>query len=298
MIVDALRVFVTVAEQSHFSKAGELLNLSQPGVSLHIRNLENELGAKLLHRSPKQVRLTEAGAILYKHAKQILTHYEEAGQEIQMLQDQVTGSIHIGASFTVGEYILPAKLAEFANQYPQVNLQVTIGNTEEVIGAVRTNQLDIGFIEGETQDADLTVIPYMKDEMIVVSPTDHPLSDNIVVEKEMLRDQVWVLREHGSGTRAFSDHFMEETNINVKRSYVFNSSQGVKEAVSAGLGIAMLSRWIVRKELASGEIKELRIRHNHLERDFSIIRHKDSTSSMALNVFLQKLLVRTESRRE
>ena len=291
MIVDALRVFVTVADQRHFSKAGELLNLSQPGVSLHIRNLENELGAKLLHRSPKQVRLTEAGVILYKHAKQILAHYEEAGQEIHMLQDQVTGSIHIGASFTIGEYILPAKLAEFANPYPQVSLQVTIGNTEEIIGAVRNNQLDIGFIEGESQDRDLIVIPYMKDEMIVVSPSDHPLSENIVVESEMLRDQVWVLREHGSGTRAFSDRFMEESVIAAKRSYVFNSSQGVKEAVSAGLGIALLSRSVVRKELASGEIKELRIRHSHLEREFSIIRHKESTPSLALNVFLQKLLV-------
>lgn len=290
MIVDALRVFVTVVEQSHFSKAGELLNLSQPGVSLHVRNLENELGAKLLHRSPKQVRLTEAGAILYKHAKQILAHYEEAGQEIQMLQDQVTGSIHIGASFTIGEYILPAKLAEFANQYPQVNLQVTIGNTEEIIGAVRTNQLDIGFIEGQTVDADLSVIPYMKDEMIIVSPSSHPLSETMVVENEMLQNQVWVLREQGSGTRAFSDHFMQEAAINAKRTYIFNSSQGVKEAVAAGLGVAMLSRWIVRKELAMGEIKELRIRYNLLEREFSIIRHKDSTGSMALTVFLQKLL--------
>lgn len=149
MIVDTLRVFVTVAEQSHFSKAGELLNLSQPGVSMHIRNLENELGAKLLYRSSKQVRLTEAGSILYKHAKQILAHFEEASQEIHMLQDEVTGSIHIGASFTIGEYILPAKLAEFANQYPQVKIQVTIGNTEEIIGGVRSNDLDIGFIEGE-----------------------------------------------------------------------------------------------------------------------------------------------------
>ena len=253
--------------------------------------MENELGAKLLHRSPKQVRLTEAGAILYRHAKQILAHYEEAGQEIHMLQDQVTGSIYIGASFTIGEYILPGKLAEFANQYPQVVLQVTIGNTEEIIGGVRNNQLDIGFIEGEASDKELTVIPYMKDEMIIVSPPDHPLSENIVVEREMLRDQVWVLREHGSGTRAFSDHFMEESAVPAKRSYVFNSSQAVKEAVSAGLGIALMSRSIVRKELASGELKELRIRQNLLERDFSVIRQKESTSSLALTVFLQKLLV-------
>ncbi|MHA6532008.1 LysR family transcriptional regulator [Paenibacillus sp. BAC0078] len=290
MIVDALRVFVTVVEQSHFSKAGELLNLSQPGVSLHIRNLENELGTKLLHRSPKQVRMTEAGTILYRHAKQILSHYEEADREIRLLQHEVTGNLHIGASFTIGEYILPARLAEFAKQYPQVNLQVTIGNTEEIIASVRANVLDVGFIEGETEDADLTIIPYMKDEMIVIAPAGHPLANNIMVENRMLQDQIWVLREHGSGTRAFSDHFLEASGISVKRTYVFNSSQGVKEAVSAGLGLGMVSRWIVRKELASGELNELRLRRRLLEREFLIIRHKDNPAGMAVSVFVQKLL--------
>ncbi|WP_019911145.1 LysR family transcriptional regulator [Paenibacillus sp. HW567] len=290
MIVDALRVFVTVVEQSHFSKAGELLNLSQPGVSLHIRNLENELGTKLLHRSPKQVRMTEAGTILYRHAKQILSHYEEADREIRLLQHEVTGNLHIGASFTIGEYILPVRLAEFAKQYPQVNLQVTIGNTEEIIASVRANILDVGFIEGETEDTDLTIIPYMKDEMIVIAPAGHPLANNILVESAMLQDQTWVLREHGSGTRAFSDHFLEASGLSVKRTYVFNSSQGVKEAVSAGLGLGMVSRWIVRKELASGEISELRLRRRLLEREFLIIRHKDNPAGMAVSMFVQKLL--------
>lgn len=291
MIVDTLRVFVTVAEQSHFSKAGELLNLSQPGVSLHIRNLENELGAKLLHRSSKQVRLTEAGSILYKHAKQILAHFEEASQEIHMLQDEVTGSINIGASFTIGEYILPAKLAEFANQYPLVKLQVNIGNTEEIIEGVRMNDLDIGIIEGTASVNDLDVTPYMKDEMIIVCPANHPLATITLGDPSLLQDQVWVLREPGSGTRAFSDQFIQEADITVKRSYVFNSSQGVKEAVAAGLGIAMLSRWIVQKELTSGEIHELPLKHHNLERQFSIITNKASSPSMAANVFIKKLLV-------
>lgn len=290
MIVDALRVFATVAEQRHFSRAGELLNLSQPGVSLHIRNLENELGTKLLHRSPKEVRLTEAGTILYKHAKRILFHYEEAGREIRLLRDEVTGSIQIGASFTIGEYILPGRLAEFANQYPQVHLQVTIGNTGEIIAAVKSNILDIGFIEGETADSELSVIPYMKDEMIIVAPYDHPLSAANAVDNDMLQNQVWVLREPGSGTRAFSDHFLQNAQLSVKRSYMFSSSQGIKEAVSAGLGISLLSRWIVRRELERGEISELRIRHQLLERNFSMISRKENAASMAMTVFTEKLL--------
>ncbi|NIK76330.1 DNA-binding transcriptional LysR family regulator [Paenibacillus castaneae] len=290
MIKDALLVFITVTEQSHFSKAAELLNLSQPGVSLHIRNLENEMGAKLLHRSPKQVRLTEAGEILYKRAKQMLLLYEEAKQAIHLLRNEVTGALQIGASFTIGEYILPKRLAEFAHQYPHVDMQVTIGNTEEIIEGVRSGKLDIGIIEGETHAADLDVFPYMKDNMIIIAPADHPLSSYRVIEPDNLQNQVWVLRENGSGTRAFSDHFIKENHLPVKRSYIFNSSQGVKEAVASGLGIALLSRWIVRKELESGEIVELRIKQSKLEREFTIILQKERSAAMAVDVFKQSLL--------
>lgn len=107
MNVDILKIFVTVVEQKHFSRAAELLNLSQPGVSMHIRNLENEFGKTLIQRSPKHVQVTEAGNILYIHAKQMLSLYEEAKQEINELDNVVTGTLRIGASFTIGEYLLP-----------------------------------------------------------------------------------------------------------------------------------------------------------------------------------------------
>ncbi|KRE54256.1 LysR family transcriptional regulator [Paenibacillus sp. Soil522] len=290
MIIEALRVFVAVTEQRHFSRAADLLNISQPGVSLHIRNLENELGAKLLHRSPKQVRLTEAGDVMYQKAKQILSLYEEAKQDIQMLQDKVTGAIQIGASFTIGEYVLPKRLAEFAAQYPLVAMQVTIGNTEEIVQAVRSNELDVGLIEGETNATDLVITPYMKDEMILIAPSASPLTTERFVDTEMLQNQVWVLRESGSGTRAFSDQFMRDAGLTLKRSYIFNSSQSVKEAVVSGLGIALLSRWIVRRELESGELNELRLNKERFERNFSIIHHKEGAATMAVNMFIQRLL--------
>lgn len=291
MIIEALRVFVTVAEQSHFSRAAELLNISQPGVSQHIRNLENELDAKLLHRSPKHVRLTEAGEMMYKTAKQILALYEGTIQDIHRLQDKVTGMIQIGASFTIGEYVLPKRLAEFAAQYPLVAMQVTIGNTEEIVQAVRANELDIGLIEGDANAADLVITPFMKDEMILIAPSDHPLAAAHFVDADMLQNQVWVLRESGSGTRAYSDQFIQDAKIAQKRSYVFNSSQSVKEAVIAGLGIAMLSRWAVRRELESDEMSELRLNKDRFERSFSIIRHKEGSSTMASDVFVQRLFM-------
>ncbi|RCX16723.1 LysR family transcriptional regulator [Fontibacillus phaseoli] len=291
MIVETLRVFVTVAEQSHFSRAAEMLNLSQPGVSLHVRNLENEFGAQLLNRSPKHVKLTEEGEILYRQAKQILALYEGAKQEIRLLHEIVTGSIHIGASFTIGEYILPRMLAEFATGCPEVEMQVTIGNTEEITRGVRLSELDLGLVEGEVPDqSEMRVTPYMKDEMIVVAAPEHPLSSLRRAEYSYLQNLVWILRESGSGTRAFSDRFLQERSLTVKQSYVFNSSQGVKEAVAAGLGVALLSRWVVRKELASGELLEIITDGTALQRDFSLIRNKHASPTLAVDMFLQKLL--------
>lgn len=290
MIVETLRVFVTVAEQSNFSRAADILNLSQPGVSLHIRNLENEFGTRLMHRSPKLVKLTEAGEILYKRAKEILTLYEAAKQDIFRLHDMVTGSLQIGASFTIGEYILPRLLAEFAEQFPQVEMGLTIGNTEEIIQAIRVNKLDLGLVEGNVTTTDLQVTPYMEDEMILIASPGHFLSSLRITEPDFLQNQVWVLRESGSGTRAFCDHFIQQAGLQVRRSYVFTSSQGVKEAVSAGLGIAMLSRWVVRKEVEAGEIIEIPMKGTRLVRNFTLIQTKGNVTTMAVHVFMEKLL--------
>lgn len=290
MIVETLHVFITVSELKNFSRAAEVLNLSQPGVSLHIRNLENELGAKLLHRSPKLVKLTEAGEILYKRAKVILALYDEAKQDIFRLHHTVSGSLQVGASFTIGEYILPRLIAEFVDLYPQVDMGVTIGNTEEIVQAVRLNTLDLGLVEGNVSATDLIVTPYMKDEMILVAAADHPLSSLRLVETNLLQNQIWVLRENGSGTREYCEQFIQQSAIHIQRSYVFNSSQGVKEAVAAGLGIAMLSRLVVRKELETGEISEIIIKGSRLDRDFSLIRKQDHAATMSADVFMQKLL--------
>lgn len=292
MIVETMRVFVTTAEQRNFSRAAELLNLSQPGVSLHIRNLENEFGTKLMIRSPKLVKLTEAGEILYQRAKEILALYEAAKQDIYRLHDMVTGSLHIGASFTIGEYVLPRLLASFAEQYPQVEMDLTIGNTEAIVQSIRESKLDLGLVEGEVHATDLIITPYMRDEMILVAAASHPLASLKLIKTDTLHHQVWVVRESGSGTRAFSDQFIEQADLDVKRSYVFNSSQGVKEAVSAGLGIAILSRLVVQRELEAGEIIEIPIEGVRFERSFSLIRTRDQIATMSVQMFMERILAR------
>lgn len=287
--MDPLKVFVTVIEQKNFSRAGDILNLSQPGVSLHIRNLENELGTKLIYRSPKQVQITEPGKILYRHAKQMLNHYETAKREINEFNNVVSGTMKIGASFTIGEYYLPKVLAEFATQYPMVDIQIIISNSNDVIQGIRSNKLDIGLIEGETDYKDIDVMPFMNDEMIVVVPQDHPLSQMDLIEGNMLQNQTWVLREQGSGTRTYSDKLLSSLELNIKKTFIFTSIQGVKEAVMAGLGIALLSRLTVQKELKSNELKTFQLKNEPLIRPFSIVKKLDFEASKAMELFLRKV---------
>jgi DNA-binding transcriptional LysR family regulator len=287
MMVDSLKLFVTVYEQKSFSRAAVLLHLSQPGVSVQIQNMENELGAKLFHRTPKLVKPTQAGELLYEKAKKILTLYEQARQDIQRLQNTVTGTLKIGASFTIGEYLLPKLLAEYASQYPSVAVEVTIANTEQIIHAIRHNEIDVGLVEGDVSLAELPAEPFMRDELVLVASAAHPLALMKDVQPEQLHDQVWVLREAGSGTRWYSDSLIREWGLRVKHSYIFSSSQGVKEAVVAGLGIALLSRLIVHNELTSGEL--VPVTKKRVYRQFSLILPSAQPSSNALRVFLDKV---------
>ncbi len=292
MITESLQVFIAVIERNSFSHAAEELFMSQPSVSLHIRNLENEFGIKLLHRSPKQLVLTPAGEILFQHAKEILSHYDQAKREIDDLRQIVTGTLKIGASFTVGEYILPRFLTEVSPDYPNVDVSVTIANTEEITQALRQNQLDIGVVEGRVTFPDIQIEPFMDDEMALIVALDHPLAALNKASEQDLQDQVWILRESGSGTRAFSDQLLQSLGVRMKRTFVFSSTEGVKEAVINGLGITVISLLVVRKEIEAKELKAVFIKSKDklpLSRRLCIIHRKEPISSKAMEEFLEKL---------
>jgi len=289
VINDPLKVFVNVVEHKSFSPDAEELYLSHPNVSLQIQSLEEDLGTKLVDISSKHLELTQSGEIYYRYAKQILLLQDKAKQEIKQLSNVVTGALKVGASYTIGEYILPFVVAEFAAQYPKVEIETSIANTDAIIQAVRTNYLDIALVEGEVKHSDIEVRPLMEDEIILVVPNQHPLARLPIVTSEHLQDQVWILRESGSGTRAFSDKLIKEWGINVRKTYIFGSGQAVKQAVIAGLGIALVSRWIVRKELNAKELKSIRIKGKRLTRSFYLIGPKNHEMSEALEVFTEQL---------
>ncbi|SIR97622.1 DNA-binding transcriptional regulator, LysR family [Peribacillus simplex] len=272
MYYDALKTFVTLVEVKNFTKTAEMLLMSQPSVSLHIKKLEEEFQTKLFLRSPKFLKVTITGEILYDRAKQMITIYEQTRQDIQEHDRSIKGELKIGASFTIGEYILPSLLIDLQEDYPELELQVVIGNTEEIVQAVRLYKVDIGLIEGQTNEKELSVHPFMQDELFIVSSNNHELANKDEVEITDLHDQAWVTREVGSGTREYLNHVIRSNGLKIKSILTISSNQGIKETlIKNGLGLALLSRSVIERDVQNKILSIIQVKNESFNRTLSYV---------------------------
>ncbi|MCL5058921.1 MAG: LysR family transcriptional regulator [Actinobacteria bacterium] len=290
MLDNQLDIFITVADKKNFSRAGEYLNMTQPAISQHIHALEDYYGAKLFERSSKKVELTQAGMVLYKYAQEILRLHRVAKKSVADLVDMVTGKLTIGASLTIGEYVLPRLLATFTRKYPDVEYSVLVGNTEIIREFTREGTIDVGLVEGVVEDAQLEIKTFLKDEMLLVAPTLHPLAKKPRVDRDDLKECVFIIREEGSGTRLAMEEFFEKSGFTPDRVITLGSTQAIKEAVESGLGISILSKWSLRKELSLGSLKPLRIKGLEIPRWFFLIKLKDKFQSRASDEFTKLII--------
>lgn len=282
-----LFVFITVAEKKNFSRAAEELHMTQPAVSQYIQALEKTMGTKLLERSNKYVRLTKAGEIVYHHAKEILGLYVKMEYLIDDLTNNPSGNLSIGASYTFGEYILPHLLAKMQKEYPAINPAITIGNTKEIAELVLGHQLDVGIVEGNFKDKSLKIEPFAVDEMSIVVSCNHPLATRQEALKlSDLAEETWIVRETGSGTREAIESMFSHYKMSPKKKLEFGSTQLIKEAVEANLGISLLSDWAIRKEILLGTLAIIKVNGVSIKRDFSTVLCSPFQTK-ALNVFLE-----------
>jgi DNA-binding transcriptional LysR family regulator len=288
-----LLVFVTVVEKKNFSRAAEALNLTQPAVSQQIHSLEDYYQVKLFERNNKRVELTQAGELLYPYALQILRLHQEAYQSISDLLGLVTGKLTIGASLTIGEYVLPRLLAYFTKQYPDVEIAVTIGNTEMIAEYALTNRIDIGLVEGPVKPANLVISPFLEDELILIVPPYHRFASQSEVDVPDLENEIFIVREAGSGTRFALTEILHSLQIHSRRNIQFGSTQAIKEAVEFGLGVSFISKWSIQKELKLKSLYALRIKDHSLVREFSVLWKKDRFQSRAMLEF-SKLTLSTD----
>lgn len=283
-----LKVFVTVVEKENFSKTAEELHMTQPAVSQYIRTLEENIGTRLLERTNKYVRLNKAGEIVYHHAKEILGLHATMQNLVDDLMEQAKGPLTVGASYTFGEYVLPSLFAKLKKSYPDIEPSLTIGNTSEIAHLVATHQLDVGIVEGHFKEKELNVEEFAVDTMVVVAAPDHILTQKDQVDIEELVNETWIVREKGSGTREATDQMFQNFQFTPMQIMNFGSTQSIKGAVEVGLGVTLLSKWAVQKELKNDNLRVIAVNGLPFEREFSIIT-QSPFQTKALEVFLALL---------
>jgi len=287
-----LKVFCTVAETKSFSKTSEIIHLTQPAVSLQIQALEEMYETKLFDRSSSKVTLTPAGEVLYKYAKDILTLYISAEKVIGEMTGLVKGSITIGAGSTIGNYLLPSVISDFRRAHPKIKVHLFVANMQRVIELLNAGNISLGLVEGDVKRQKMVVEKLISDELLVIVPTHHPWSKRKDVSIAELIDEPFILREAGSGTRQTIEKFFARHGItpqNMKVSMVLGSTQAIKEAVENGLGVSIISRWSARKELRFGTLHTLNFKEEKMVRNFSLLTHRNSVSSHAIEEFLSYL---------
>ena len=286
---EALKTFVTLAEVKNFTKTAELLLMSQPSVSLHIKNLEKEFQTQLFLRSPKFLKITPTGEILYDRAKQIITIYEQTKQDILEQHNIIKGELKIGASFTIGEYILPSLLTDLQKDYPDLELQVNIGNTEEIVQSVRLFQVDIGLIEGQTNEKELSVHPFLQDELFIISSNDHKLANKNDVTISDLQNQSWITRESGSGTGEYLNHVIRSNGLKVKSLLTISSNQGIKETVINGMGLSLLSRSVIERDVRHRNLSIIKLKNHSFNRTLSYVYSPIMADKKNVKTFISSL---------
>ena len=287
-----LRVFCTVAETGSFSKASEIIHLTQPAVSLQIQALEELYETKLFDRTSSSVILTPSGEILYKYAKEILTLYSQAEKDIGEITGLVKGSISIGASTTIGNYLLPLVISDFKIENPKIKIHLLVGNTKRVVDLLNAGNLDIGIVEGEIKKYKIISEKLISDEMMLIIPSEHPWAKKKDISMLDIIKEPFIFREEGSGTRQVIEKYLNKRGITTQKmniSTILGSTEAIKEAVARGIGMSIVSKWTVRKEIKSGELKTILFKEGRMLRDFSLIFNKNTVTSYAVEEFLNYL---------
>ena len=271
-----LQVFHTVARVMSFTKAAEILHMTQPAVTFQIKQLEDAFNTRLFDRTHNKITLTEAGRVVYDYAEQILESYAKMANDVKDLTGDITGALVIGASTTIAEYLLPRLLGVFKKQFPDVTLRLQVGNTDAIVSMVENNLLDLGIVEAPVYNKNLEVITCRLDELVVIVPPDHPLAAFETIRPEQLTLYPFILREEGSGSRAVIDEYMRNAGMNFIDFDIvmeLGSPESVKMAVESEVGVAITSRTTLSKEIKLGTLKAIPL-NPPLMRPFSHVRQR------------------------
>jgi DNA-binding transcriptional LysR family regulator len=285
-----LQIFLAVAESGSTTAAADLVALSQSAASAALNELESLLQTKLFDRVGKRLLLNDDGRLLLPQARQMLDAAATIERQFGALKDTTLAGLRIGASTTIGIYLLPAILAAVSTRTTELHPSVTIANTADIATAVENFEIDLGLVEGPCHQPGLQVEPWIKDELVIVSAPDHPIlacKVNGRINVKTLRDAGWLLREPGSGTREAVEHALVPHLHTLRAAGEFSNAEAIKHAAAEGLGLACLSRLVVRDFLDMGRLVQLQTTLPPLSRNFYLIYNRHKNLSVRLAHFLQ-----------
>jgi DNA-binding transcriptional LysR family regulator len=283
-----LQVFYTVAKQLSFTKAAEQLFMTQPAVTFQVKQLEEHFNTRLFERSHGRIALTPAGTMVLEYAERILALSEEMDKRIADLTGAVAGSLLLGASTTIAEFILPHILGEFKARHPEVQAHMMVANSETIVNRVADHTIDVGLIESPSYLPSLQNEVCCDDELVLICAPDHPLAQKPTVRAQEIAAVPMVRREPGSGTREFTDNYFRQCGVPPEDLNVFmelGSPEAMKGVVETGIAVAIVSRATIAKELKLGSVVAVPLAPR-LMRTLSVVHPKEKFRSRLLTTFV------------
>ncbi len=284
-----LRVFHSVAKHLSFTRAAEELYLTQPAVTFQIRQLEEHFNTRLFDRHHNRITMTEAGITVFNYAERILELYRETEKAINEMTGMTRGIVKLGASTTIGEYILPMILSSYHEKFPNVRIRMTVDNTRLVVRKLEDATIDVGMVEGPIRNKNIQISPCIEDELVLILPINHPLAGQSEVLMNKLKDYPFVSREEGSGTRAVIAEHMTKVGINyddLDMVLELGTTESVKAAVEGNVGFSIVSSVSIRKELRLKSFTAHRIKGLSMKRRLNFVYQKQKFRSKAVEELL------------
>ena len=283
MTLRHMKIFVTVYRHSNITRAAEELHLAQPSVSLAVKELEEYYGIRLFERIGRRICPTEAGNEFYSYALHIVSLFEDIENRIKNWD--TLGTIRIGTSITIGTHILPGLIKKYQEAYPSLRVEAMVNNSGIIEQHVLDNTIDLGLIETQPEHPEIQAIPFMKDHLCAILPTDHPLSSQRWLTLSQLARYPFLMREKGSAGREILDASFALLHLSVHPIWESSSTQAIVSAVAQGLGVAVLPYMLVEKDILEGQVKTVPFRQP-LHRDLNIIYHKSKYLTPNMEAFI------------
>lgn len=282
-----LRIFYEVSKELNMTKVSEKLYVSQPSISQAINDLEKDLGVKLFDRMGKKLYLTHEGSTFLNYTRRILNIYDEAVKVIKEMNSLQRGKLKIGASTTIGIYILPDIIGKFSKIYSNVDISIIIENTENIVKLIEENHLDIAFVEGPVHSEEIEVEKFYEDELVFITCRDHPWTKmGKILESDIVKEKI-IMREKGSGTREVFIAALDRNFIDYSIFMELGHTEAIKKAVEAGLGISCISKKCIKDEINYGKLSVSEIDGLKINRSLHLIHHKDKYMTKLINAFIE-----------